>query len=62
MAGFLSLEVNRSEDKVMITFIQKWLINKILIATQVEDCNVKFTPEDNATMSKDSNGDQCYED
>ena len=57
MAGFLGLEVNRSGEKGMITLIQTGVINNIMIATQMEDFNIKFTPEENVPMSNDLDGD-----
>ena len=61
MAGFLGLEVTRDEDKSTVTLIQTGLINRILIATQIEDCNINFTPADKVTMSKDLDGNPCRE-
>ena len=53
MAGFLGLEVTRNEDKGTITLVQTGLIDKILVATQMEECNIKFTPADKVPMAKD---------
>ena len=61
MAGFLGLEVIRNKDKGTITLIRTGLINKILIATQMEDYNIKFIPADNIPLNKDLNGDPCCE-
>ena len=44
MAGFLSLNIAR--NKGMVTLSQTGLLDKILEATQMEECNIKFTPAD----------------
>ena len=58
MAGFLGLNISRSDRTIKLT--QTGLIDKILEANQTEYCNIKFTPVDNIPLAKDLDGDQCY--
>ena len=61
MAGFLGLNITRDADKGTITLLQTGLIDKILVATQLDECNLKFTPADKVPLDKDENGDPCRE-
>ena len=61
MAGFLGLNVTRDKDKGTVTLLQTGLIDKILVATQMEDCNIKFTPADKVPLNKDLDGDHWCE-
>ena len=62
MAGFLGLNIQRDVDKGTITLLQTGLIEKILIATKLEECNPKFTSADKVPLDKDLDGDPCRED
>ena len=44
-----------------MTLIQTGLKDKILVATQTEDCNIKFTPADKIPLDKDLDGDPYCE-
>ena len=57
MAGFLGLNISRSDRTIKLT--QTGLIDKILEATQMEHCNIKFTPVDKIPSAKDLDGAQC---
>ena len=62
MEWLLSLWVKRNEGKGILTLTQTGLTSKILIASQIEDCNVKFTPTGKVPMSKDLDGDPLCKD
>ena len=57
MVRFLGLKISREDGT--ITLSQTDLIDKILEATQMEDCNIKFTPADKVPLDNDLDGDQC---
>ena len=59
MAGFLGLNIAR--DNGTVTLSQTGLIDKIMVATEMEDCNIKFTPADKVPLTKDLDGDPCCE-
>ena len=61
MVGFLGLEIQRDAEKGAVTLIQTGLIDKILVAKKLEECNSMFTPDDKLTLNKDSDGDPCRE-
>ena len=60
MARFFGLDIVRDADKGSVTPRQTGLIDKILVATQVEDCNPKFTPDDKVPLDKYVDGDPCH--
>ena len=59
MAGFLGLNIAR--NKGTVTLSQTGLIDKILDATQMEECNIKFTPADKLPLTKELDDDPCCE-
>ena len=61
MAGFLGLKITRDVNKGTVTLLQTGLIDKILVATQMEECNLKYTPADKIPLNKDLDGDPCCE-
>ena len=61
MATFLGLDISRDAEKGTVTLRQTGLIDKILVATQLEDCNPKFTPANKVPLDKDADGDPCRE-
>ena len=61
MAGFLGLKITRDIKKGTVTLLQTGLIDKVLAATQLEECNPKYTPADKIPLDKDLDGDPCCE-
>ena len=59
MTEFLGLNFSLSDGPIRLT--QTGLIDKILDATQMEHCNIKFTPVDKVPLAKDLDGNQCCE-
>ena len=57
MAWFLGLNIQRDVDKGTVTLLQTGLIDRILMATQLIECNPKFTPTDKFPLDKDLDGD-----
>ena len=41
---------------------QTWLIERILLATNMEECNRKYTPAEKIPLGKDKYGGPCRED
>lgn len=56
IAGFLELNITRDRDEGTLTLLQTGLIDKILVATQMEDCNIKSAPTDKIPLNKDLDG------
>ena len=44
-----------------VTLLQTGLVDKILVATKLEECNPKFTLADKVPLDKDFDGDICRE-
>ena len=53
MAGFLGLKITRDAEKGTFTLLQTGLIDKILVATQLDECNLKYTHADKIPLDKD---------
>ena len=47
IAGLLGLSIHRDKSNKTVTLTQEGLINFILHAMQLEDCDPNFTPADN---------------
>ena len=54
MAGFLGIDISRDANNNTLSMTQTGLIKRILIAMDMEDCNLKYTPAD-------VDGDPCIE-
>ena len=59
MDEFLGL--NSTRDNETVTLSQTGLIDNILDATYMEDCNIKFTSVDKVPLTKDLDGNPCCE-
>ena len=62
MAGFLGIHIISDEHNNSLTMTQTGLIERILAAMDMEDCNHKYTPADKDPLCKDVNGAPCCED
>ena len=56
MAGFLGINITRDEQNNSLTMTQTGLIEQILSAMDMEDCNHKYTPADKDPLCKDVDG------
>ena len=61
MAGFLSLQIDRS-NKGTVILTQTGLINRILAVMEMQDSNPRYTPVDKELLNKDLDGEPCRED
>ena len=61
MARFLGLNITLDKIKGTVTLYQIDLIDKILNITDMEDCNIKFTPVDKEPLDKDLDSDPYCE-
>jgi hypothetical protein len=61
MAGFLGINITRDKNNDSLTLTQTGLIERILTAMEMEDCNTKYTPADKEPLCKDIDGDPCSE-
>ena len=61
MVGFLGFKITRDVDKGTVILLQTGLADKILMATQMDEWNLKYTPADKFPLDKDSDGDSCCE-
>jgi len=57
LTSFLGLEITRDEKAGTITMTQPGLIDKILGATKMEDCNRNWTPTAMKPLGKDPDGE-----
>ena len=62
MAGFLGIDISRDKENKSLTMTQTGLIERILTAMDMEDCNLKFTPAEKDPLCKDLGGAPCCED
>jgi len=62
MAGFLGIHIIRDEHNNSLTMTQTGLIERILAAIDMEDCNHKYTPADKDPLCTDVSGAPCCED
>ena len=62
MAGFLGINISRDEKNNSLTMTQTGLIERILAAMDMTDCNHKYTPADKDPLCKDVTGAPCCED
>ena len=62
MAGFLGLDIVLNKDKGAMTLSQSDLIDKIMEATHMEVCTLKFTYADKISLRQYLDGGPCYED
>ena len=53
MAGFLGIKIERDDNNSTLTMTQTGLIDRILVATDMKDCNLKYTPADKDPLCKD---------
>ena len=61
MAVFLRLIIHRDTLNKTVTLTQEHLIDRIIHAMQLEDCNPNFTPAYKIPLCKDLNGETCQE-
>jgi hypothetical protein len=61
MAGFLGIQIVRDAENHIITMTQTGLIDRILAAMEMENCNMKYTPAEKDPLCKDMDGAPCCE-
>ena len=61
MAGFLGINISRDANNKSLSMTQTGLIERILTAMDMEDCNLKYTPAEKDPLCKDVDGDPCSE-
>ena len=62
MADFLGINISRDEKNNSLTMTQTEMIERILAAIDMTDCNHKYTPADKDPLCKDITGAPCCED
>ena len=61
VAHFLGIKITRPSDKDTITLTQTGLTDRILRSIVMEQCLIKYTPEDKDPTHKDLEGARCCE-
>ena len=61
MAGFLGIQIVRDSENNTVTMTQTGLIDRILAAVDMEDCNLKYTAAEKDSLCKDETGVPCCE-
>jgi hypothetical protein len=61
MAGFLGIQIVRDAENHTITMTQTGLIDRILVAMEMESCNMKYTLAEKDPLCKDTDGAPCCE-
>ena len=61
MTRFFGLNIADDKNKGTVTLLQAGLIDKILLVSQMEECNITFTTTDKIPLDIDLDGDQCCE-
>lgn len=61
MAGFLGIQIVRDSVNNTITMTQNGLIDRILAAMNMEDCNFTYTSVEKDPLCKDEVGTSCCE-
>ena len=61
MTKFLGLNIAHDKNKGAVTLLQAGLFDKILVASQMEECNITFAPADKIPIDIELDGDQCCE-
>ena len=59
MARFLGIQIVHDPKNNTITMTQTGLIDKVLASTDMEDCNLKYTPAEKDPLCKDAAGAPC---
>jgi len=57
--AYLGVEVKVDKNTNEMTFLQTGLIDKVLKATGMEDCNAKPTPAHTTALGTDADGPRC---
>ena len=61
ITGFIGLKNTCDTDKGIVILLHIGLIDNILVATQLEEFNIKYTPANKIPLDKDLDGDPCCE-
>ena len=61
VADFLGFQMERDEDNNTLTMTQSGLIDRILVAMDMQGCNLKYAPTEKDPLCKDEDGEPCCE-
>ena len=59
MAGFVEINIERDKDKHKLKLFQMGIIERFLLAVDMDSCNSKYTPFEKDLLCKDEKGEPC---